>query len=126
MIITIYLFPLTTTIKGCIWVGVITNTDLGGEWFEGNPEEKDLGVLVDERLNMSQQCDLAFQKANHILGWIKRSVTSRSREVILPLYSALVGPQLVLRPPAQEGHRAFAAGPEKDHEGDQKAAAPPV
>ena len=126
MIITIYLFPLTTTIKGCIWVGVITNTDLGGEWFEGNPEEKDLGVLVDERLNMSQQCDLAFQKANHIVGWIKRSVTSRSREVILPLYSALVGPQLVLRPPAQEGHRAFAAGTEKDHEGDQKAAAPPV
>ena len=55
-------------------------------------------MLVDERLNMKLsmiwQCPLAAQKANHILTFMKRSVTSRSRKVILPHYSAFVRPHL--------------------------------
>jgi len=67
---------------------------LGDGRIKSNSAERDLGVLTDERLDMSQQCALAAQRANRVLGCIKTSVASRSREVILPLCSALVRPHL--------------------------------
>ncbi|KAK4822414.1 LOW QUALITY PROTEIN: hypothetical protein QYF61_015161 [Mycteria americana] len=52
--------------------------------------------LAEEGIEKSQtrQYGLAAQKANRILGCIKRSAASRSRGVILPLYPALVRPHL--------------------------------
>ena len=67
---------------------------LGNYILESSVGKRDLEVLVDSRMTMSQHCALTAQKANCILGCIKKSMASRAREVILPCYSVLVRPHL--------------------------------
>ncbi|KFQ05429.1 hypothetical protein N329_00672, partial [Haliaeetus albicilla] len=63
---------------------------LGDEGIESSPWR----YWWMSQLDMTWQCALAAQKANRILGCIKSSVASRSREGILPLCSTLVRPHL--------------------------------
>jgi len=51
----------------------------GADLLESSSAERDLGVLVDDKLIMNQQCALVIKKANGLLGCVKSSVTSRSR-----------------------------------------------
>ena len=62
--------------------------NLGREWLESSSEETNLGELVDEKLSVIWQSVLAAQDTNCVLSCMKRSVTSRSSEMILPFYSA--------------------------------------
>jgi len=67
---------------------------LGVDLLQSSSPEGNLGVLVDNRSSMSQQCALVAKAASGIVGCVRRSVASRSREVLLPLYSALLRPHL--------------------------------
>ena len=57
-------------------------------------KERDLGVIVSSDLKPRNQCISARNKANRMLGFISRSVSNRTADVILKLYLALVRPHM--------------------------------
>ncbi|KAK4830140.1 hypothetical protein QYF61_008567 [Mycteria americana] len=63
---------------------------LGADCLESSSARKSLRVLMDNMLTMSQQCTLMTKVANGILSCSRQSITSRLRQGILPLCSALV------------------------------------
>ncbi|GAB0179129.1 hypothetical protein GRJ2_000378200 [Grus japonensis] len=102
---------------------------LGGEWTKSSPEEKDLGVLIDEKLSMrrtvcacspeSQPCHGLHQKM------CDQQVEGGDPAPLLRSCETAPG---VLRPalgaPVQERHGAVGVSPEEGHEADQRAGAP--
>ena len=67
---------------------------LNGTLLRKLNSERDLGVIISQDLRPREQCISARNKANRILGFISRTVTNRTSEVILRLYLALVRPHL--------------------------------
>jgi len=80
--------------KSCTWGRITpdTRSKLEDDHLEDIIAEKELGIMVDIKLNMSQQYTLTTKAANDILGCIRQSTASRSREGIRPLCSASVRP----------------------------------
>ncbi|KAJ7406812.1 rna-directed dna polymerase from mobile element jockey-like [Willisornis vidua] len=101
---------------------------LRDEQIKSSPAKKDLGALVDVKLDMIQQCVLATWRASCVLGSIKSSVASRSREVILSslLCSGETSPRVLhpaLGSSAQGRHGPVGAGPEESRKDDPRAGA---
>lgn len=93
---------------------------LENEWIESSPEEKEFGLLV-EKLNMTKKCVVAAQTYP---GYIKSSVTTRSRE---PLYPALMRPTWDMSISWALKIRkiwSYGAGPEEGHEDSQRVGTP--
>ena len=85
--------------------------------------------MVDRKLDMSQQCALAAQKAKHILGCIQSSMASRVREVILPplLCADEASPGVVcpdMESSVQEMHESVGVHPEEGHRNDMRDGTP--
>jgi len=71
----------------------ICTYNLGDKRLESSPTERDLGVCVGGKLNVSQHCAPTAKRANRVLGCIKHSIASRSREAIVPLYTDAAPPR---------------------------------
>ena len=68
---------------------------MGNIMLEKTIDEKDLGVVFNSGLKVSQQCSIASNKlGNKVLGIIKRTIVSRYKKITLPLYKSLMRPHL--------------------------------
>jgi len=57
-------------------------------------QERDIGVQLAADFKPSRQCQLAYSRANELLGMIRRVVLYSSLDIMLHLYKLLVRPHL--------------------------------
>ncbi|PKU46723.1 rna-directed dna polymerase from mobile element jockey-like [Limosa lapponica baueri] len=98
---------------------------LGGEWIESSPEEKDLAVLVDKKLNMRWQCGLR-KPTNPGLHQKKHGQQVEAGDSV-PLFHSRETPPEILHPalgPSTKGHGPVGASPEEGQKHEQRAGAP--
>ena len=62
--------------------------------LQNSDGEKDIGVLVDDQLNYSQHIQQKINKANSIMGLIRRTFTYLNENNFKYLFQALVRPHL--------------------------------
>ena len=67
---------------------------MGGAVLGRTTHEKDLGVTFSAYMTVSEQCRIAASKGNQVLGLIRRTVTFKEKQLIVPLYKATAKPHL--------------------------------
>ena len=70
------------------------NYTLGGKILNKGDSVNDLGITISNGFKFSRHYSAMVKKANQMLGFIRASISSRNRAVILPLYKSLVRPHL--------------------------------
>ena len=68
------------------------NYEMGGTVLSKTVKEKDLGVTMNANMKVSEQCRIAASKGNQVLGMIQRNITYKDKNLIVPLYKAIVRP----------------------------------
>ncbi|GAB0181709.1 hypothetical protein GRJ2_000636200 [Grus japonensis] len=101
---------------------------LGSTWLESSSVERNLGVLVDNKLNTNKQCAAGAKQANRMLGCTNKDITSRDK-VIIPLSACQATSGIlcsVLVPAVQKRCGQAGEGPEMGHEDDQRTGKPAI
>ena len=57
-------------------------------------KERDLGIIMDDKLKFTEQCNNAVRNANITLGMIKRTISNKSKKIVTKLYKSLIRPKL--------------------------------
>ena len=70
------------------------NYKMGDTVLGTTVNEKDLGVTISVDMKVSEQCGIAASKSNKILGLIRRNIAYKGKKLIIPLYKAIVRPDL--------------------------------
>ena len=65
-----------------------------GKILEKVQEEKDLGVMVHKAMNGSRQVTEAVKKANRALAQLRRTISNKEIDTVIPIYKATVRPHL--------------------------------
>ena len=81
----------------CVHIG-LGNMDeeykMGDAVLGRTTQENDLGVTFSADMKVSEQCGIAASKGNQIIGLIRRTITYKEKQLIVPLYKAIVRPHL--------------------------------
>ena len=68
--------------------------EMGDAVLGSTTQEKDLSVTFSADMKVSEQCGIAASKGNPILGLIRRTIMYKEKQLIVPLYEAIVRPHL--------------------------------